>query len=99
VIRLESNGMAVGLFPEFPYEQNVLQLCAGDLLTAFTDGITETENANGEQFGEQRLSDLIVRYRERPLDEISRIVTDAVRNWASDIDMQDDTTIILARRL
>ena len=99
VIRLESNGMAVGLFPEAPYEQNVLQLCAGDLLTAFTDGITETENANGEQFGEQRLSDLIVRYRERPLDEISRIVTDAVRNWASDIDMQDDTTIVLARRL
>jgi phosphoserine phosphatase RsbU/P len=99
VIRLESNGMAVGLFPEVPYEQNVLQLCAGDLLTAFTDGITETENANGEQFGEQRLSDLIIRYRERPLDEISRIVTDAVRNWASDIDMQDDTTIVLARRL
>jgi phosphoserine phosphatase RsbU/P len=99
VIRLESNGMAVGLFPEVPYEQNVLQLCAGDLLTAFTDGITETENANGEQFGEQRLSDLIVRHRERPLDEISRIVTDAVRNWASDIDMQDDTTIVLARRL
>ena len=99
VIRLESNGMAVGLFPEFPYEQSVLQLCAGDLLTAFTDGITESENANGEQFGEQRLSDLIVRYRERPLDEISRIVTDAVRNWARDIDMQDDTTILLARRL
>jgi phosphoserine phosphatase RsbU/P len=99
VIRLESNGMAVGLFPEYPYEQNVLQLNAGDLLTAFTDGITESENAQGEQFGEQRLSDLLIRYRERPLDEISRIITDTVRNWASDIDNQDDTTILLARRL
>jgi sigma-B regulation protein RsbU (phosphoserine phosphatase) len=99
IIRLESNGMAVGLFPEYPYQQNVLQLNAGDLLTAFTDGITESENAHGEQFGEQRLSDLVIRYRERPLDEISRIVTDTVRNWASDIDNQDDTTILLARRL
>jgi len=99
VIRLESNGMAVGLFPEYPYEQNVLQLNAGDLLTAFTDGITESENAQREQFGEQRLSELLIRYRERPLEEISRIVTDTVRNWASDIDNQDDTTILLARRL
>jgi phosphoserine phosphatase RsbU/P len=99
VIRLESNGMAVGMFPEFPYEQNVIQLSTGDLLTAFTDGITESENARGEQFGEERLTELLIKYRERPLDELARIVTDAVGNWASDIEKQDDTTILLARRI
>jgi sigma-B regulation protein RsbU (phosphoserine phosphatase) len=99
VMRLESNGMAVGLFPEFPYEQNFVDLKPGDLLMAFTDGITESENARGEQFGEERLTDLLIRYRDRPLDEIARTVTDAVRNWASDLSNQDDTTLLLARRL
>ncbi len=99
VMRLESNGMVVGMFPESHYEQSVIQLAAGDLLTAFTDGITECENAQGEQFGEERLTDLLLRHRERPLDEIVGVITDAIRNWASDLDSQDDTTILLARRL
>jgi sigma-B regulation protein RsbU (phosphoserine phosphatase) len=99
VMRLESNGMVVGMFPEFPYEQNVIQLQSGDLLTAFTDGITECENARGEQFGEERLAGLLLRHRDRPLDEILRTITDTVRNWAANIDDQDDTTLLLARRL
>jgi len=98
-MRLESNGMVVGMFPESPYEQNIVQLAQGDLLTAFTDGITECENAQGEQFGEERLTDLLLRHRDRPLDDIVRAITDALGNWASDIDGQDDTTILLARRL
>ena len=85
--------------PDSPYVQSIVELQAGDLLTAFTDGITESENKHGEQFGEQRLTDLLIRYRERPLNEIVLIVTDAVRDWASDLDNQDDTTILLARRL
>ena len=98
LIRLESNGMVVGMFPDFPYEQQVVQLHAGDLLAAFTDGITESEDANGEQFGEQRLADLLIRNHDRPLDEIVTAVTDSLRNWTSDFDNRDDTTILLARR-
>jgi sigma-B regulation protein RsbU (phosphoserine phosphatase) len=99
VIRLESNGMVVGMFPDLPYEQSVIQLQSGDLLTAYTDGITESENDRGEQFGEERLTDLLLRHRDRPLEEITRVITDSVRNWAADIDNQDDTTFVLARRL
>jgi phosphoserine phosphatase RsbU/P len=97
VIRLESNGMVVGMFPGVPYEQSVIQLQSGDLLTAFTDGITEAENKQGEQFGDRRLTDLLLLHRERPLDEIVLAITDAVKDWATDID--DDTTLLLARRL
>src|SRR5262245_60866724 len=79
IMRLESNGMAVGLFPDSPYEQNLVDLVPGDLLIAFTDGITESENAEGEQFGEDRLTDLLIRHSDRPLDDIVRTVTDAVR--------------------
>jgi sigma-B regulation protein RsbU (phosphoserine phosphatase) len=99
IIRLESNGMVVGMFPESPYEQSVIQLQPGDLVAAFTDGITECENAGGEQFGEGRLTELLLRYRDRPLAEIVRTITDTVNNWAANIDDQDDTTLLLARRL
>jgi sigma-B regulation protein RsbU (phosphoserine phosphatase) len=99
IVRLESNGMAVGLFPNFSYEENVIALEPGDLLTAFTDGITESENAAGEQFGEMRLADLLVRHCDRPLDEIVRLITEDVRNWVHDVDNQDDTTMLLARRV
>jgi sigma-B regulation protein RsbU (phosphoserine phosphatase) len=99
VIRLESNGMAVGLFPDCPYEQNAIDVQKGDLLMAFTDGITESENAQGEQFGEDRLIDLLIRSCDRPLDEIMRTVVGVVQNWASDLDNQDDTTMLLARRI
>ena len=99
MIRLESNGMAVGLFPDYPYEQGSVDLQAGDLLAAFTDGITESENSKGEQFGDERLIELLIQKCEKPLDEILGIVTLAVRDWAYDLDNQDDTTMLLARRI
>jgi sigma-B regulation protein RsbU (phosphoserine phosphatase) len=99
VLRLESNGMAVGMFPDFPFQQACLDLQQGDLLVAFTDGITESENVRGEQFGEERLTEMLIRSSDRPLDDIVKTVTESVSNWASDPDNQDDTTILLARRL
>jgi sigma-B regulation protein RsbU (phosphoserine phosphatase) len=99
VMRLESNGMVVGMFPEFPYEQSAVELQAGDLLTAFTDGITECENAQGVQFGDDRLTELLSRNSDKPLDEIVQIVTHTLRDWAHDLDNQDDRTMLLARRL
>jgi sigma-B regulation protein RsbU (phosphoserine phosphatase) len=99
VIRLESNGMAVGMFPDCPYDQNVIDLQPGDLFTAFTDGITESENAKGEEFGDVRLIEVLQANCEKPLDEILKTVSRAVREWAYDLANQDDTTMLLARRL
>ena len=99
ILRLESNGMVVGMFPDCPYEQSTLELQPGDLLSAFTDGITECENANGVQFGEERLTQLLTRNSDKPLAEIAQIATRAVRDWADNLDDQDDTTMLLARRL
>jgi len=99
VIRMESNGMAVGMFPDAPYVQNAIDLQPGDLFTAFTDGITESENGQGEEFGDGRLIELLLSNCEKPLDEIVKIVSRAVRDWAYDLANQDDTTMLLARRV
>src|SRR5262245_7451873 len=97
--RLEVSGMVVGIFPDAPYDQKVIELQQGDLLVAFTDGITESENAAGEQFGEDRLAQLLVENAASPLNEIVELVTSEVRSWAYDLDNQDDTTMLLARRV
>lgn len=97
--RLEVNGMVVGILPDFAYGQNIIELQRGDLLAAFTDGITESENEQAEQFGDERLTQLLIDNAEKPLEEIVQIVTRTVREWAYDLDNQDDTTMLLARRL
>jgi phosphoserine phosphatase RsbU/P len=97
--RLEVNGMVVGVFPEAAYDQVALELQPGDLLAAFTDGVTESENAQQEQFGDERLAGLLIENSQRPLEEIVEIVMRSVREWAYDLENQDDTTMLLARRL
>jgi sigma-B regulation protein RsbU (phosphoserine phosphatase) len=99
VQRLESNGTVVGIFPEYPFEQVDVNLMPGDLLAAFTDGITESENAKEEQFGEARLIELLKSNREKPLNEIIQVVMNTVGNWAHDPAMRDDITMLLARKL
>ena len=98
VMRLESNGTVVGIFPEYSFEQIDVDLHHGDLLAAFTDGITESENDREEQFGEDRLIDLLRKNSAKPLDEIIQTVMDTVGAWAHDPAMRDDITMLLARK-
>jgi sigma-B regulation protein RsbU (phosphoserine phosphatase) len=99
VIRLDSNSTVVGLLPNFPYGEQPFELQSGDLMLAFTDGITESENKDSEQYGDERLIEILIRNRDKPLDEILRIISEEVRSWAFDLDGQDDTTMIVVRKL
>jgi sigma-B regulation protein RsbU (phosphoserine phosphatase) len=65
----------------------------------FTDGVTEPENEYGEMFGEDRLVDLVVRNAHRSEQEIIDLVISSVRQWTASEDLQDDMTMLLARRL
>ena len=71
----------------------------GDLLVGFTDGVTETPNRDDEEFGDQRLSQLLMRLAEKPLDRIASEISDAVAAWTGNLERHDDTTLVLARRL
>ncbi len=97
--RLDVNGMVVGAFPFAEYDESSVQLERGDLLVFFTDGITEPENEYGEMFGEDRLIDLIARNSNRADNEIVTAAFDAVFNWTNSPELQDDMTLLIARRL
>ena len=96
---LDVNGMVVGAFPFAQYTESQIQLEAGDLLLIYSDGITEPENEYGEMFGEERVSEIVRRNLDRDLNEIIQTVMDAVLQWTGSPELQDDMTVLLARRL
>lgn len=95
--RLEAGGMVVGLFEEATFEQGQETLEPGDLLVAWSDGITEPENEYGVEFGEERLFQLVEAHRHRPVEEIRDVVLAAVREWSTEREQPDDITLLVAR--
>jgi sigma-B regulation protein RsbU (phosphoserine phosphatase) len=97
--RLDVNGTIVGAFPSVRYEESYLALKPADLVVFFTDGVTEPENQFGEMFGEERLIDLLLRHTDRSEQQILDAVELAVREWTGSEELQDDLTLMVARRL
>jgi sigma-B regulation protein RsbU (phosphoserine phosphatase) len=99
VTRLRISGMVLGVLPDNQYDCDAIRLEPGDLLVAFTDGITEPENEYGEEFGEKRLTDLLIHNARKPLNEVITIITQAVGEWSHSPEPQDDMTLLMARRI
>ncbi len=99
VQRLDVNGTVVGAFPHAEYGESRIVLQPGDLLVFFTDGVTEPENEFGEMFGEERFLDLLARNAHLDEHEIMRSVMESVRAWTGSEELQDDMTLLLARRV
>src|SRR6202790_1219021 len=93
---LSCGGTVIGLFHNLSFPEATARLRPGDLLVAYSDGITEPENDYGE-FGEERLIQLVRANRHLPLERITEIVTAAVHDWIGDIEQPDDITLVLAR--
>lgn len=96
---LEVTGSVVGAFPSLPYEEQSVPLGPGDLLVAYTDGITEPENAYGEDFGAARLAEVVMRHRNAEPREIVAKVLEAVRHWDTSTEQADDMTLMIVRGL
>ncbi len=97
VTRLDRGGMVVGLLDNLTWEQGTERLSPGDILIAYSDGVTEPENDFGE-FGEERLLEVVRRHRHLPLAGITEQVLQSLRSWIGDQEQPDDITLVLARQ-
>jgi phosphoserine phosphatase RsbU/P len=98
VERLESTAPALGIFSEWDCPTSECQLVPGDLLTIYTDGVTEAFNPSGEEFGEQRLIDILHRSRDLSPKDLIATIFDEVHRF-SPHEQRDDVTLIVARCL
>lgn len=69
-LRLCAGGPVLGMFEHCQHEQEIVQLRCGDLLAAYTDGVTEALNTAGEEFGETRLLETLTSVARMSADEI-----------------------------
>ena len=98
IVPLEVNGMVIGIFPDASYTASSLKLESGDMLVAFTDGVTEPENESGAEYGEERLQDVLRKTGGLSASEVIDRVMDDVRAWTGDSALQDDMTMLVVRK-
>lgn len=99
VHRLKSGGVPLALMESFPFEQDAMTIAPGDLLVISSDGIAEAMNAAHEQFGDERLCDLISRLRTRPASEVLNAIIAAVKEHTGTSPQMDDMTLVVLKRL
>jgi sigma-B regulation protein RsbU (phosphoserine phosphatase) len=96
---MDATGTVVGAFPFATYEEKTVPLEHGDILLAYTDGIVEPENVYGEVFGEDRLKDLLIKHAHADSSELIARTMEAVVHWTGSSELQDDMTMVVARRI
>jgi len=95
--QLSVGGTVVGMFPEMAYEEATVELCSGDVLLVFTDGVPEAHNPENEEFGEERLQRLLRETAHLPADEISARISAEMKHWIRDAEQYDDLTFIVMK--
>jgi serine phosphatase RsbU (regulator of sigma subunit) len=94
--RLESTATVLGVFKKWDCDISETQISAGDVLALYTDGITESFNEAGEEFGEERLVAALCRHRTLPSNDLLVAVVDEVQRF-SPREQHDDITLIVAK--
>jgi sigma-B regulation protein RsbU (phosphoserine phosphatase) len=96
VCELTAGGTVLGLFPDVRHDESEIDLRPGDLLVAFTDGVPEALNADGEEFGEERLKSLLREGLGQTADDIAANIASRMREWIGSAEQHDDLTFIVA---
>ncbi len=98
VERLDATATVLGIFKDWDCEIGECQLLPGDTLALYTDGITESYDSDDDQFGEQRLIEVLQRHRDAPSQSVLASIVDEVQRF-SPCEQRDDITLIIAKHL
>jgi len=87
----------VGLLPDADFSIETIQLEPGDTLVMFSDGVTEAEDTEENQFGVPRLCELLAGNDNTPIEELKKLVLDGVDTFCRGAAQLDDITVLVAR--
>lgn len=97
--RLETGGLMIGPFKGATFEEESSRLEPGDVLVVYSDGVTDAESADGEQFGEERLLDCLGGPLPETAERVRDHLLDRVRAFAGERPLFDDVTVLAVRYL
>jgi len=95
--RLGEGGMVVGIMPEAEYSDACVQMVDGDTLVLFTDGVSEANNLLGEEFGEDRLLEILKPAKDLSCEDIVAQVVESLRVFVGGASQHDDITLSIIR--
>lgn len=98
-IRLKTGGIMLGMMDSFPFEEEVVALDGSSLIVMCSDGIAEAMNPDQEQFGEQRIEQVIQENRHLSATEIVGALMRAAKLHAGLAPQSDDMTIVVVKRV
>ena len=96
---LGPGGVPLGLIRAARFESRRSEIAPGDLLCLYSDGITEATAPDDEEFGMDRLGEILTSYRDMPLAELIQAIDGAVTAFAQGHPQADDQTVVLVRRV
>jgi serine phosphatase RsbU (regulator of sigma subunit) len=97
VERLEATGVPLGMFDGMHHDEQRTPVAPGDLLFFYTDGIVEAFDPQGEQYGTERLEELLATVKRSGVDAVLARVDDAVRAFRAGAEPSDDATMMVLR--
>lgn len=97
ILRLRTGGTVVGMLPDAAYRKDQVQLQQGDVLVIYSDGVSEAMNSLDEEFGEDRLMQIVQPHLHRPAAEIAQAVLSGVESFVAGAVQNDDITLVVAR--
>jgi phosphoserine phosphatase RsbU/P len=97
VISMDSSCSPVGMFETVACEVNCAGLASGDILVLYTDGVTEAENPREEEFGVDRLLDLIRRGSSMSAEELSYNIFQSAKDFCQGVGFNDDATVLIVK--
>jgi serine phosphatase RsbU (regulator of sigma subunit) len=98
-MELEAGGPILGILKDPRYSNTVVALNPGDILTLFTDGVTEQENEAGDEFSTTRLKDVVLSRAAEPASGLVVSITEAVSRFAGNKAQADDLTVVVVKIL
>jgi len=99
VATLGAQGLPLGMFQENAYGETALRLDPGDLMVMYTDGISETADPSGEEFGAETLTRFLVERRAEPLLALDAKLIGELDRFSQGAPYMDDRTLLFLRRV
>jgi len=97
--RLEEGGTVLGLFDSAPFTEGETEMLPGDILCIFTDGISEAWGDDEEEYGEDRLAELVKKNASLSVVELEKLIQSDVETYTKGRPATDDVTVIVVKRL
>jgi sigma-B regulation protein RsbU (phosphoserine phosphatase) len=98
IIKLDKGGIILGVMKTFAqYESPTISLEKDDLIVLFTDGITEAMNIAGQEYSDEKLEELVIKYSDLNASEVCEIIKNSVQEHAAGTIQSDDITLLIVK--